>query len=146
MENTHMYKKLLLLSLLPFALLADEDATLLAGQKVFDKVCSACHIEIIDKKTALKTFKTLKAPPMNEVANQLKNNIIIKDDDDDVHRAVVIAFIKDYIKYPELSKVMCNPPAVDKFGIMPSQRPHLSEEEINAVSTWLYDRYEGVDF
>ena len=139
-------KKIVLASLLPLLLLANEADELKAGQKVFDKVCSTCHVELLDKKTALKTFKTLKAPPMNEVAQQLKTNIIIKDDDDDVHRAVVIAFIKDYIKYPELAKVMCNPPAVDRFGVMPSQKAILSDEEINSVSTWLYDRYEGVEF
>ncbi len=141
-----MIKKMLILPLLPLLLLADEEAEFKAGQKVFDNVCSACHVELLDKKTALKTFKTLKAPPMNEVAQQLKKNIIIKDDDDDVHRAVVIAFIKDYIKHPELAKVMCNPPAVDRFGLMPSQKSRLSEDEIDSVSAWLYDRYEGVDF
>jgi len=141
-----MRKKLLLLPLLPLMLLADEAADLKAGQKVFDQVCSKCHTERLDKKTALKTFKTLKAPPMNEVAQQIKTNIIIKDEDEDVHRAVVIAFIKDYIKYPELAKTMCNPGAVDRFGVMPTQKSRLSEEEINAVSTWLYDRYEGVEF
>jgi len=139
-------KKLLLALVLPFVLFANEDDDLKAGQKVFDTTCVACHVEILDKKTALKTFKTLKAPPMNEVAQQLKSNIIIKDDDDDVHRAVVIAFIKDYIKYPELAKTMCNPGAVDRFGVMPSQKTLLSDEQINAVAIWLYDRYEGVEF
>ena len=139
-------KKIVIASLLPILLLANEADELKAGQKVFDSVCSACHVELLDKNTALKTFKTLKAPPMNEVAQQIKTNIIIKDDDDDVHRAVVIAFIKDYIKHPELAKVMCNPPAVDRFGLMPSQKAILSDEEINNVSTWLYDRYEGVEF
>lgn len=141
-----MLKKLSFLSILPLLLLADEEPSLKAGQAVYERVCSKCHVELLDKKTALKIFKTLKAPPMNEVAQQLKTNIIIKDDDDDVHRAVVIAFIKDYIKYPGLMKVMCNPSAVDKFGVMPSQKSVLNDEEINAVSTWLYDRYEGVAF
>jgi len=139
-------KKIVLVSLLPLLLLANEADALKAGQKIFDKTCSVCHVELLDKETALKTFKTLKAPPMNEVAIQLKTNIIIKDDDDDVHRAVVIAFIKDYIKYPELAKTMCNPGAVDRFGVMPSQKPDLSEEQISAVATWLYDRYEGIEF
>jgi len=141
-----MLKKLSFLSILPLLLLSDEESTLKAGQAVFDNVCSKCHVELLDKKTALKTFKTLKAPPMNEVAQQLKTNIIIKDDDDDVHRAVVIAFIKDYIKYPGLAKVMCDANAVDRFGVMPSQKSLLDDEQINSVSTWLYDRYEGVDF
>jgi len=139
-------KKIVIASLLPLLLIANEADELKAGQKIFDKTCSACHSELLDKETALKTFKTLKAPPMNEVAMQLKSNIIIKDDDDDVHRAVVVAFIKDYIKYPELAKTMCNPGAVDRFGVMPSQRALLSDQEINDISTWLYDRYEGVEF
>ena len=139
-------KKIVIASLLPILLLANETDLLKAGQKVFDKVCSSCHVELLDKQTALKTFKTLKAPPMNEVAMQIKTNILIKDDDDDVHRAVVIAFIKDYIKHPELAKTMCNPGAVDRFGVMPSQKAILSDEEIDNVSTWLYDRYEGVEF
>lgn len=141
-----MLPKILLLSIFTLLLLANEEESLKAGQKVYEKTCSKCHVELLDKKTALKLFQTLKAPPMNEVANQLKTNIIIKDDDDDVHRAVVIAFIKDYIKYPSLSKTMCNPPAIEKFGIMPSQKSVLSDEEINDVSIWLYDRYEGVSF
>ena len=139
-------KKIVIASLLPLLLLANETDDLKAGQKIFDKTCSACHVELLDKKTALKTFKMLKAPPMNEVAQQLKSNIIIKDDDDDVHRAVVVAFIKDYIKYPELAKTMCNPGAVDRFGVMPSQGALLSDQEINDISTWLYDRYEGIEF
>ena len=138
--------KKVILSLLPILLLANEADELKAGQKIFDNTCSTCHVELLDKKTALQTFKTLKAPPMNEVAMQLKTNIIIKDDDDDVHRAVVIAFIKDYIKYPELAKTMCNPGAVDRFGVMPSQKALLSDQEINDISTWLYDRYEGIEF
>lgn len=141
-----MPKKLLLLALLPIALLANENDEFKEGKKIFDRVCAACHAELLDKESALKTFKTLKAPPMNEVAIQLKTNILIKDDDADVHRAVVIAFIKDYIKYPDLMKTMCNPSAIDKFGVMPSQKAVLNDEEINAISTWLYDRYEGVGF
>lgn len=141
-----MPKKLLLLALLPIALLANDNDQFDEGKKIFDRVCAACHAELLDKETALKTFKTLKAPPMNEVAMQLKTNILIKDEDDDVHRAVVIAFIKDYIKYPDLMKTMCNPGAVDRFGVMPSQKAVLSEEEINSIATWMYDRYEGVEF
>jgi len=146
LKGTDMKNILITLLLLPLILLSDENEDLKAGQKIFDNTCVACHVEILNKETALKTFKTLKAPPMNEVAMQLKSNVIIKDDDDDVHRAVVIAFIKDYIKYPELAKTMCHPGAVDRFGVMPSQKARLNDEEINAVSVWLYDRYEGVEF
>ncbi|MEA3523698.1 MAG: c-type cytochrome [Campylobacterota bacterium] len=117
-----------------------------AGYEVFKKKCASCHIETITKKETLKIFKTLKAPPMIEVSNRLKENVIIADDDDDVKRRVVIAFIKDYIQYPDLQYSMCHPMAIERFGIMPSQKENLNEDEIHAVAVWVYDRYEDVQF
>lgn len=115
------------------------------GYKVYQNNCQKCHIEMISKTEALKTFKTLKAPPMVEVSKQLKNNIIIGDDDEDVHRFTVVSFIKEYVKKPSMDYSMCNPGAIDRFGIMPAQT-QLSEEERQAVAEWIYDRYEGIDF
>lgn len=112
------------------------------GEKVFEKACASCHIKMISKPEFMKVMKSVKAPPMIEVSNQLKNNIkIVEDIDDEIHRAVVIAFIKDYVIYPHLDKSMCTGAALDRFGLMPSQKGKLSEEELNAVSAWVYDFY-----
>mgnify|MGYP002639702005 CR=1 FL=1 len=123
-------------------------STLLAtdGYEVYKQKCMLCHIEIINKSETIKRFRTLKAPPMIEVANQLKNNIITKDDDEDVHRQVVIAFIKEYIDKPDLQYTMCHPMAIEKFGVMPSLKGQLSDKEKQAVAEWIYDRYEGKEF
>lgn len=115
------------------------------GYKVYQNNCQKCHIEMISKTETLKIFRTLKAPPMVEVSKQLKQNIIIKEDDEEIHRFATIAFIKEYLKKPSLDYSMCNPGAIDRFGIMPAQT-QLSEEERQAVAEWIYDRYEGVDF
>lgn len=115
------------------------------GYQVYQNNCQKCHIEMISKTEALKSFKTLKAPPMVEVSKQLKSNIIIGDDDEDVHRFTVVSFIKEYVKKPSMDYSMCNPGAIDRFGIMPAQT-QLSEEERQAVAEWIYDRYEGIDF
>jgi len=117
------------------------------GEKVFERNCASCHIKMISKEETKKIFKTLKAPPMIEVSNQLKRNISIKNDlDDEIHRAVVIAFIKDYVVYPDLDKSMCEAMALEKFGQMPSQKGKLSEDELNAVAAWVYDYYQGKTF
>jgi len=117
------------------------------GEKVFDKVCAACHIKTITKEETMKRFNTLKAPPMIEVSNQLKKNIKIVDDlDDEIHRAVVIAFIKDYAIYPHMDKAMCESMALEHFNLMPSQKGKLTEEELNAVAAWTYDYYIGKTF
>lgn len=112
------------------------------GEKVFDRTCAACHIKTITKAETMKIFKTLKAPPMIEVSTQLKANIqIVNDLDDEIHRAVVIAFIKDYVLYPHMDKAMCEAMALEHFNLMPSQKGNLSEAELNAVAAWTYDYY-----
>ena len=117
------------------------------GGKVFEAKCASCHIKMITKEEAMKMLKSIKAPPMVEVSRQLKDNIRIVDDlDDEIHRAVVIAFIKDYVIYPTLEKSMCEAMALEKHGVMPSQKGNLTEEELNAVSTWVYDYYIGKKF
>ncbi len=115
------------------------------GYEVYKNNCAKCHIEMISKTEALKKFKTLKAPPMVEISNQLKNTIMIRSEDEEVHRFVTIAFIKEYIKNPSIDYFMCKAGAVDNFGIMPVQS-HLKEDERQAVAEWIYDRYEDVDF
>ncbi len=67
------------------------------GYEVYQNNCAKCHIEMISKSEALQKFKTLKAPPMVEVSNQLKRTIMIRSEDEEVHRFVTIAFIKEYI-------------------------------------------------
>jgi uncharacterized protein YggL (DUF469 family) len=116
------------------------------GYDIYQKNCSSCHVEMMTKSYALKNFKKLKAPPMVEVSGRLKENIIIKDDEEDIHRHLFILFVKEYIQNPQLDYSMCTAGAIETFGVMPSLKEKLSEEEREAVAEWLYDRYENVEF
>lgn len=116
------------------------------GYGVYKKNCMQCHVEVMEKSEVLKNMKKLKAPPMIEVSNRLKENIIIKEEDEDVKRRVIIAFIKDYIENPSVQYSMCHPMAIERFGIMPSLKGKLSAQERQAVAEWIHDRYEGVRF
>jgi len=140
-----MKKILILLCVAAISLMGVEQK--IDGEKVFDKACASCHIKMITAQETKKVFKTLKAPPMVEVSGQLKKNIkIVEDIDDEIHRAVVIAFIKDYVIYPHLDKSMCQAMALERFDLMPSLKGKLSEEELNAVAAWVYDFYVGKKF
>lgn len=135
-----MNKTVLLFGILSYSLWA------LDGYGVYQKKCMQCHVEMMDKQTVLKQIKTLKAPPMVEVSNRLKENIVLKEEDAAVKRRVVIAFIKEYIKNPNIDYSMCHLGALDRFGVMPSLKGQLREDEREAVAQWVYDRYEGKTF
>lgn len=129
------------------ALLGSLEANALNGEKIFDAKCASCHVKLISKEETLKRIKQMKAPPMIEVSHQLKSNIKITEDiDNEIHRAVVVAFIKDYVINPHLDKSMCNGGALDRFGLMPSQKGKISDEELDTVAQWVYDYYESKRF
>ena len=116
------------------------------GYEVYKKNCMSCHVEMMTKKEVMKNMKDMKAPPMVEVSNRLKENIKTTDDEDDVNRYLFILFVKDYIINPNLDNSMCHPGALERFGTMPSLKGKVSNEEAQAVAEWLYNRYEDVKF
>ncbi|QFR49065.1 cytochrome c [Sulfurimonas lithotrophica] len=134
-------KKLILYSIFFYTSLFAVD-----GYKVYKDKCASCHIEMISKEKTINNLDKIKAPPMVEVSNRLKENIIIKDDDEDTHRHLVILFIKDYIINPNLDYFMCNAGALERFGVMPSLKGKITHQESQAVAEWIYDRYEGIEF
>lgn len=137
-----MLKKIALI-ILPIASLFAQE---IDGYKVYKDKCSSCHVEIMKKDKALKNLKKLKAPPMIEVSNRLKENIRTTDDEDDVNRHLFILFVKDYIVNPKLDNSMCHTGALEIFGTMPSLKGKITEAEKQAVAEWVYDRYEGIKF
>ena len=116
------------------------------GYKVYKENCKSCHIEMISKTELMKIIDKVKAPPMVEVSGRLKDNIKTTDEEDEVDRHLFILFVKDYIINPNLDFSMCNPGAIEKFGTMPSQKGKINAQEAQAVSEWIYDRYEEVEF
>jgi len=134
-------KKIIISSVLLASALFSAD-----GYEVFQKNCVECHVEMMSKSEVVRQFKTLKAPPMLEVSDRLRENIIIKDDDDDIHRYLFVLFVKDYIQNPNLQNSMCHSAALERFGTMPKLKNKLSDAEKQAVAEWMYDRYENVEF
>ena len=130
----------------PLFILAYSLAAAEPGETVFENHCAKCHVKELGRAETLRRLGTLKAPPMIEVSNRLKSHIMIKGGDEDVHRGVVIAFIKHYVEYPDIMIGMCNPGAMERFGEMPSLKGKLSETEKQAVAEWVYDHFEGKKF
>ena len=118
--------------------LKKEEIVLQKGYEVYQNVCSSCHILKVDREKIREIRRMvmmgkkppLKAPPMNEVSARLK--FFFKDEES------FKEFVKDYITNPSREKGKCMPMAFKMFGVMPPIGKGLTEEQKEAVSTWLY--------
>ena len=133
----------LLLSTLALTSLHAKDVN---GYQVYKDNCKVCHMENVNFDYVKKHFKELKAPPIMEVSNQLRKNILTADDDDEVKRELMISWIMHYIEKPSLDYSMCDAGAIDNFGIMPTLKGVLKAEEKRAVAEWLVDEFEDKTF
>ncbi len=118
------------------------------GAKVFENNCKVCHLGMVSQAEFMSQIKTVKAPPMVEISNRLKNIIVINaknENEEEIHRFTVISFIKEYLKHPSWDYYACNDSAINRFEVMPAQS-YLKEEESQAVAEWIYDYFEDKEF
>ena len=119
------------------------------GEEVYQKKCASCHESFISLEKLMENFMEknntmlkLKAPTLNQISFRLKQQIGDPKGDEDIHRMEVGAFIAGYLKNPDKQKSICLPEVIQHFETMPSMKGKLTEDEIEAVSEFLYD-YES---
>jgi thioredoxin-related protein len=132
-----------LTSLLLFSSLLLAEAT---GKDVYEKKCATCHKLYIAPSKLIENFMEqnntilkLTAPTINQMVFRLKNRIGDPKGDEDIHRMEVDSFVADYLMNPDKSKSVCLPKVLKHFETMPSMKGKISVDEINEVSTFLYD-------
>lgn len=91
------------------------------GKAVFDKNCSACHSIAPPPKLA---------PPVIPIAARYHQKIS--------SRAEGIKRIAAFVKSPARDKVLADPQAIERFGMMPPVP--LSDAELNTVAAWVWDQ------
>ena len=126
--------KLLLLIIIYYSLSATEP--------LYDEYCVSCHFKQQITFEQMKAQKQhLKAPPISVVMERIKEFIVVKIDDEDVQKAVVTAFMKDYILEPSIDKGLCHVNCYVQFGEMPPQKGVIKPEELDQIVSWVYDNY-----
>jgi len=107
----------------------------LDGQKLLEQKCSQCH----NLDLPPKTFKDEKAPPMMAVAFHIKDFIKASSESDKVPKA--IDFIKDYVINPSASKSFCDKKSLETYGVMPSQKGNVTQDELQAIGEYMFEHY-----
>jgi len=106
------------------------------GEALFDAKCTSCHIKV---KPTQAMKRTLVAPPAPGVMFHIKQAFA-------GDRKAATAFIVSYALNPSESLAKCEPMALRRFGLMPSQRGSVSEAELALIADYLYETFPPKGF
>ena len=109
-------------------LVADNDA-----KGLFEAKCKMCHIDTRPTNRA-----DLVAPPAMGVMRHVKMRYPKKED--------AVGFMVDYVLNPTKEKSVCMPQKIARFGLMPSQKSNVTEEELKKISEWMFDNFPPAGF
>ena len=123
----------------------------LSGEEVFDKKCASCHSYYIPQSQLLSNFLEhnntelhLKAPTLNQLSFAFKDKVGNKREDAEAQKMYIEEFIADYLDQPDKSKGVVSKKITRYFETMPSMKGQLSEEETEALASYIYDYSENM--
>ncbi len=113
-----------------------EDKSLkLDGKKLLTQKCSSCH----NLDMPPKTFENEKAPPMMAVSFHILDFIKAATPADKLPNA--IEFVTDFVQNPSVSKSFCDKTSLKQYGLMPSLKGKISEDELRAMARYVFTHY-----
>ncbi|MGB5966304.1 MAG: c-type cytochrome [Sulfurimonadaceae bacterium] len=98
------------------------------GAQLSEEKCTSCHMTS-SSSAKLKDGK-MGAPPMWGVMKKVKNHFKTEEDG--------IAFIIDYTMDPSEEKMLFPEATKEYFGLMPSMRETVTDEEMKIIAEYLY--------
>jgi len=103
--------------------------------KIFEKNCASCHAAIlgIENDGGYNNSYITAAPYIVDLVKELKSKTATKEEFSN--------FIREYIKNPDKRKTLYGKKAIKKFGLMPSLKGKISEEDITQLVDFLYDNF-----
>jgi cytochrome c len=112
----------------------------LDGLALTKKHCSKCHNLDMPPKTSDKEI----APPLYTVVVHLKdwmeaNSLSEKE-------AKFIEFVKDYAINPSKDKSYCDKKSLESYGLMPSLKGKITQDELEAIAKYIFNYYDQKKF
>ena len=112
----------------------------LDGKALLTSKCASCH----NLEMPPETSPDEPAPPMMAVAFHVYDFIKVSTPAEKVPSS--IAFVKDYVFNPTKEKSFCDEKSLKDYGLMPSQKGKLSEDEVEAIAIYMFDHYNQENF
>ncbi len=106
------------------------------GAMLLKEKCAVCH----NLKMPPDTYEDEKAPPMMAVVFHLKDFMKIHNEQDNIEK--FIPFIQDYVMDPSKEKSYCDEESLKTYGVMPSQKGNVSQDELKAIAAYMVTFYD----
>ncbi|MFT7859988.1 MAG: c-type cytochrome [Sulfurimonas sp.] len=112
-----------------------KSANNLDGKKLIEVKCASCH----NLDMPPKISKDELAPPMMAVAFHVKNFVTPSDESQRVNAAE--NFVVDYVMEPSLEKSFCDKESLKRYGLMPSLKGKVTEDELKAIALYMFANF-----
>ena len=122
-------KKLIIATLLLTTALSATDQ----GAQLVDQKCTQCHL--FSSSSAKLTDGKMGGPPMWGIMKKVRNKYPTSEER--------IAFINDYAMEPTEEKMLFPAATREYFGVMPSMRDKVTDEEMQQIAEYL-EQYNAV--
>jgi len=106
------------------------------GSTLIKEKCALCH----NLQMPPSSYENEKAPPMMAVVFHLKDFMKITMNEEKF--STFIPFVKEYVIYPSIDKSFCDKESLKTYGVMPSQKGKVNQEELEAIASYMYDFYD----
>jgi len=117
-------KKIILIAIIATGFLSAAEQS---GEELFKAKCAVCH-KMGNPQTMDKT--KMVAPALVGVATHLQQVFKTKEER--------VKHIKEFVVNPTKEKAIC--PSVKKFGLMPSQKGNVTEEELAKIAEFMAEQ------
>jgi len=107
----------------------------LDGKKLLETKCASCH----DLAMPPVISDDELAPPIMAVSFHMPNFMEPKDESQRIPMA--ITFVTDYVLNPSLEKSYCDEESIKRYGLMPSQKANVTEDEVKAIASYMFEHY-----
>jgi len=105
-----------------------------SGEELFNTYCSSCHTTIVGiNESGGEVTNVYEAPYAKDLIKKLKSETKTKEK--------FITFVKDYINKPDKRKSLYGKKAIKDFGLMPSLKGVMSDDESAKLAEYLYSDY-----
>jgi len=104
------------------------------NEALFSKYCASCHTTVVGvNESGGKITPIYEAPYAKDVVNKLKAETKTKE--------AFVVFVKDYINEPDKRKSLYGKKAIKDFGLMPSLKGVMTDDEATGLADYIYNKY-----